>query len=268
MLSNRWYLVLCVLEGRSAWASEPAPGNNGPTGITSRIRRKTLRQGTGGSATLWTPVRSRQHGSVRSNNQFKYVRLRLTGRATPGSVCEWLRHSVANLPIRGTPLNWVLDACGNRIEHPANWASNRASCRCGVWTTRHNRDTVRRKCPLHRYSGICSVCLGKLRARTAWRDLKLKGLKKFPELDGLAYSQLPTPLQNALTVRPYIRVTTLLKQSDSRLKYEVFLRLNTGGDKLKAQEIRNVAFSGPLNDLLFELSENQILKRQAETFRT
>lgn len=93
-------------------------------------------------------------------------------------------------------------------------------------------------------------------------DFKLKGLKKFPELDGLSFSQLPPQLQNALTVRPYIRVTTLLKQSDSSLKYEVFLRLNTGGDKLKAQEIRNVAFSGPLNDLLFELSENKFFKNR------
>lgn len=57
-----------------------------------------------------------------------------------------------------------------------------------------------------------------------------------------------------------MRVITLLKQSDPELKYEVFLRLNTGGEKLKAQEIRNVAFAGPLNDLLFELSENEFLK--------
>ena len=76
----------------------------------------------------------------------------------------------------------------------------------------------------------------------------------------MSFDQLPAPLQNALTVRPYIRVTTLLKQSDSDLKYEVFLRLNTGGDRLTAQEIRNVAFSGPLNDLLFELSEHDFLK--------
>ena len=43
--------------------------------------------------------------------------------------------------------------------------------------------------------------------------------------------------KNALTIRPFIRVITLLKQSDPELKYEVFLRLNTGGEKLKAQEI-------------------------------
>lgn len=91
-------------------------------------------------------------------------------------------------------------------------------------------------------------------------NLRLRGLKKFPELEGSRFKDLPAQLQNALTVRPYIRVTTLLKQTDVSLKYEVFLRLNTGGDKLKDQEIRNVAYSGPLNDLLFSLSELPFLR--------
>jgi hypothetical protein len=38
-----------------------------------------------------------------------------------------------------------------------------------------------------------------------------------------------------------LRVTTLLRQSEEELKHEVFLRLNTGGEILNAQEIRNVA---------------------------
>lgn len=91
---------------------------------------------------------------------------------------------------------------------------------------------------------------------------RLRGLKKFPELVGSYYKDLPLQLQNALTVRPYIRVTTLLKQSDSSLKYEVFLRLNTGGDTLKDQEVRNVAYAGPLNDGLFELSNSPFLKNR------
>lgn len=112
--------------------------------------------------------------------------------------------------------------------------------------------------------GQYSVIDGKQRI-TAVRDflggdLKLRSLKKFPELEGMKFADLPVQLQNALTVRPYIRVTTLLKQSNESLKYEVFLRLNTGGDTLKPQEIRNVAYSGPFNDLLFELSESPFLK--------
>lgn len=104
-----------------------------------------------------------------------------------------------------------------------------------------------------RITAICDFLSGKLR---------LRELKKFPELDGLYFQDLPSPLQNALTVRPYIRVTTLLKQSDDQLKYEVFLRLNTGGDTLKAQEIRNVAYSGPFNDLLFSLAESPFLRER------
>ncbi|MCC2638873.1 MAG: hypothetical protein K0Q68_2592 [Moraxellaceae bacterium] len=104
-----------------------------------------------------------------------------------------------------------------------------------------------------RITAICDFLSG---------NLRLKNLKKFPELDGLHYQDLPPQLQNALTVRPYIRVTTLLKQSDDQLKYEVFLRLNTGGDTLKPQEIRNVAYSGQFNDLLFELSNNEFLRER------
>lgn len=112
--------------------------------------------------------------------------------------------------------------------------------------------------------GTYSVIDGKQRI-TAICDflsnkLKLKDLIEFPDLNGSTFDDLPSQLKNALTVRPYIRVITLLKQSDKELKYEVFLRLNTGGEKLKPQEIRNVAYAGPLNDLLFELSENLFLK--------
>ncbi len=93
-------------------------------------------------------------------------------------------------------------------------------------------------------------------------SLQLKSLKKFPELNEYHFHNLPIQLQSALTVRPYIRVTTLLKQSDDQLKYEVFLRLNTGGDTLKPQEIRNVAYSGSLNELLFELSNCNFLRER------
>lgn len=114
--------------------------------------------------------------------------------------------------------------------------------------------------------GTYSVIDGKQRL-TAIYDflngkLTLKDLSRFPGLNNKTYKDLPIPLQNALSVRPFIRVITLLQQSDPELKYEVFIRLNTGGEKLKPQEIRNVAYSGPLNDLLVELSGNPFLCQQ------
>nr|WP_298250537.1 DUF262 domain-containing protein [uncultured Halomonas sp.] len=89
--------------------------------------------------------------------------------------------------------------------------------------------------------------------------LKLSSLESLPVLNGMTFFDLPKEIKNALTIRPYVRAITLLRQSDLDLKYEVFLRLNTGGESLKAQEIRNVAFSGPLNDALLELSKNPVL---------
>ena len=89
--------------------------------------------------------------------------------------------------------------------------------------------------------------------------LRLKGLESFSEINGMGFADLPAELQNTLKVRPFLRVVTLLRQSDPTLKYEVFLRLNTGGDRLLPQEVRNVAYSGPFNDLLIELAGNLFL---------
>ena len=83
-------------------------------------------------------------------------------------------------------------------------------------------------------------------------ELDLVDLDTFTSLEGLRFSGLPDELCNAIRIRPYLRVVTLLKQSDPDLKYEVFQRLNTGGEHLNAQEIRNVAFHGPLNGLIYD----------------
>lgn len=93
-------------------------------------------------------------------------------------------------------------------------------------------------------------------------QMKLNNLEYYKEIEGLTFEELPQDLKNALTIRPYLRVVTLLKQSDPNLKYEVFTRLNTGGDPLLPQEIRNVVFRGPLNTLIYELSEHPFLRQQ------
>lgn len=114
--------------------------------------------------------------------------------------------------------------------------------------------------------GRYSVIDGKQRITAIFEflngELKLKNLKEFTNLNGVTFFDLPQQLKNVLSVRPFIRVITLLKQSDPELKYEVFLRLNTGGETLKRQEVRNVAYSGKFNNLLLELSENPILTKK------
>lgn len=114
--------------------------------------------------------------------------------------------------------------------------------------------------------GTYSVIDGKQRLTTIKRfmreEFSLSILDRFNELEGKKFAGLPADLQNALRIRPYVRVVTLLKQSDPELKYEVFTRLNTGGVALAAQEIRNAMYRGKLNDLLVELSGDKFLRKQ------
>ena len=62
-------------------------------------------------------------------------------------------------------------------------------------------------------------------------------------------------------MRP-LRTVTILRSTPDWVKHEVFLRLNRGGQPLNNQEIRNVAFAGPLNDLFIRLAENSFLCQQ------
>lgn len=88
----------------------------------------------------------------------------------------------------------------------------------------------------------------------------LRDLTEFPELNGRTFSQLPLPMKANLTMRP-LRCATLLRQTDPELKYLVFHRLNTAGEPLNAQEIRNVIYRGSLNDLLLSLASDPWFRR-------
>ncbi len=114
--------------------------------------------------------------------------------------------------------------------------------------------------------GVYSVIDGKQRVTAINKFLRgkfeLNDLDKFIELEGCKFKDLPDALSNALKIRPYLRVVTLLRQSDPDLKHEVFLRLNKAGVVLNSQEIRNVAFRGELNNLLFDMSAAPYIKKQ------
>jgi len=92
--------------------------------------------------------------------------------------------------------------------------------------------------------------------------LRLENLDKFKDLEDMSFENLPDELRNALEIRPYVRVVTLLKQSDPALKFEVFTRLNRGGEPMLPQELRKVAYRGPLSDLIFSLSASTFLRKQ------
>ena len=79
----------------------------------------------------------------------------------------------------------------------------------------------------------------KKEAGTTEKDyLRLSGCDIVPDLNGLVFDELPKALQIKLK-RSFVRMEVIKKESDKALKYHMFKRLNTGGELLSAQEIRN-----------------------------
>lgn len=94
----------------------------------------------------------------------------------------------------------------------------------------------------------------------------LTGLEYWPDLDGRRYSTLPSKVRDGID-RRYISSIILLQETANTeaqaatLKKLVFERLNSGGVKLSSQETRNAIYSGPLNTLCLQLSENIAFRR-------
>jgi hypothetical protein len=89
--------------------------------------------------------------------------------------------------------------------------------------------------------------------------LKLTGLEHWKELQGKQYLDLPPKLQRGLDRRRISAVvlqTPLASTKTAELRHIVFERLNTGGQRLNAQELRNCLYSSPFASLLVELAGN------------
>ncbi|MBZ9953060.1 DUF262 domain-containing protein [Mesorhizobium sp. BR1-1-15] len=91
----------------------------------------------------------------------------------------------------------------------------------------------------------------------------LEGLAIWPALNGRNYSTLPPLVRRGLD-RAKISAITLMSDNNSAaedsldLRAQVFERLNTGGERLNQQELRNSLYSGDFNALLIELSRTRV----------
>jgi hypothetical protein len=90
-------------------------------------------------------------------------------------------------------------------------------------------------------------------------ELKLVGLETWGALNGFTYQQCPPRIRSGLD-RRRISANVLLAESASSkeqinfIRRTVFERLNTGGQDLNAQELRNSLYSGVFNDLIIEVA--------------
>lgn len=96
----------------------------------------------------------------------------------------------------------------------------------------------------------------------------LTGLEVLSPLNGIRYPKAPPRIKRALD-RASLSAIVLLLESDSEkssdnnfsitdIRRFVFDRLNTGGTKLNAQEIRNAIFPGEFNKIIVNLTRNNI----------
>lgn len=82
------------------------------------------------------------------------------------------------------------------------------------------------------------------------------------ELNGKTYDDLGSALQIRLK-RAFIRVEVVRKGSDPRFKYHMFKRLNTGGNILSPQQIRNSSIrllDSSFNDFIIKMSNDENFK--------
>lgn len=86
-------------------------------------------------------------------------------------------------------------------------------------------------------------------------SLKLSGLKKLTQLNGLTFEDLPSPVKLTFTKRG-LGVTALSDKSDSQARFDTFERLNSGAVALSAQEVRACIYDGALNHMLRRLAAN------------
>jgi hypothetical protein len=93
-------------------------------------------------------------------------------------------------------------------------------------------------------------------------ELTLSDCDIVSALNGKKFKDLGTTLQIRLK-RAFIRVEVVKKTSDVRFKYHMFKRLNTGGEKLTDQQIRNCTIrllDPQFNDYIAELSSDSNFK--------
>ncbi|WP_162251738.1 DUF262 domain-containing protein [Cellulomonas sp. Root137] len=113
--------------------------------------------------------------------------------------------------------------------------------------------------------GVYAVIDGKQRLTAIVQfindEFPLAKLQLRRDLEGLRYRDLGSEDSSTFGMRP-LRAVIILRQTPDWVKHEVFVRLNRGGQPLNAQEIRNVAYAGPLNDRIIELATNNFLHSQ------
>lgn len=90
-------------------------------------------------------------------------------------------------------------------------------------------------------------------------DLTLCKLKRLTTLNGFKFEDLPLPHKRKFR-KQTIRIIVLSDKADEAVRREIFERINTGSDILKAMEVRRGAYTGSFYEFIAECSKNKKFK--------
>jgi hypothetical protein len=96
--------------------------------------------------------------------------------------------------------------------------------------------------------------------RNLGNGMKLVGLEFLRKFEGLTFNELPVNMQNRINETEFT-FTVINPGTPEEVKRNIFKRINTGGQALKAQEIRNALYAGKSTETLKKLTELPIFKR-------
>lgn len=91
-------------------------------------------------------------------------------------------------------------------------------------------------------------------------DLKLKGLDKISEINGIKFSQLPKSRQRKF-LNISLKMIVLSELTTEESKNDIFERINRGSDILKEMEKRKGIYKGPFNDYIYSLAKNELYQK-------
>ena len=87
----------------------------------------------------------------------------------------------------------------------------------------------------------------------AANDFPLTDLEYLKDMENLTFAQLPRPLQRRIE-ETVIVIHIIEPGTPDDVMINIFKRINTGGEPLRAQEIRNALVKGPAREFLKELA--------------
>lgn len=126
---------------------------------------------------------------------------------------------------------------------------------------------------LQRLSTIRDFVLGHDYLQTRDETLRGKGfvlqkLEFWTRFNGQTFQELPIHLQNRILETEF-SFTIINPGTPEEVKRNIFKRINTGGEPLSAQEIRNALYLGPATQLLKELAQtSEFLEATAGSVRS